>query len=96
MRPRDWFSVGIRLFGVWVLYRGFTHLLGVGTFVFGLAPKVFARDFDDAHTGLMYDLWFAAGFFALAIYFMFAAEHLTRWVFNEPEPKMETHPTDSI
>jgi hypothetical protein len=86
MRPRDWFSVGVRLFGVWTFYRGFSDLLASGVWLFGLAPRFAAKDFDDAHTGLVYDLWYAAGFFALAIYFIFGAEHLTRWAFNEPGP----------
>ena len=86
MQPRDWFCLGVRLLGVWVLYRGVQDLLHVGASVLGLIPASVAKQFDDEHTTLMYDLWFAAGFLAFAIYLIFGAEHLTRWACKEPMP----------
>jgi hypothetical protein len=87
MRPREWFSLGVRLLGVWVLYRGFGDLLHLGTSVLGLRPASIAKEWDDLHSAQMYDLWFAAGYLAFAIYLLFGAEHLTRWVFGESTPK---------
>jgi hypothetical protein len=83
MRPRDWFSVGVRLLGVWVLYRGVSDLLHVGASVLGIRPVSITKEFNDAHTALMYDLWYAAGFLAFSLYLIFGAEHLTRWVYAE-------------
>jgi hypothetical protein len=84
MRPRDWFSVGVRLLGVWFSTRGVTDLLTAGTYVLGLAPKALTDRHDDLRTGVTYNLWYAAGTLALAIYLVFGAEHLTRWAFQEP------------
>ena len=83
MRPRDWFNVGVRLLGVWVLYRGFGDLLHAGASLLGVKPESVIREFNDVHTAIMYDLWYAAGFLVLALYLIFGAEHLTRWAYKE-------------
>src|SRR4051794_21364064 len=86
MRPRDWFCVGVRLLGVWLFARGVTDLLTAGTYILGIAPKALSDRHQDLHTGVMYNLWYAAGGLAFAIYLLFGAEHLTRWAFQEPLP----------
>jgi len=89
MQPRDWFSVGVRLLGVWLSARGLTDLLTAGSYVLGIAPKALTDRYDGSHTGVMYNLWYAAGILALAIYLIFGAEHLTRWAFQEPTPQID-------
>jgi hypothetical protein len=94
MRPRDWFSVGVRLFGLYVFFRGFTDLLlGVG-YALKLLPQSNFRDLTDTPRAETYYLWYAAGYLALAIYFIFGAEHLTKWAFKELA-ESETDPEDS-
>ena len=96
MRPRDWFSVGVRLFGLWVFYRGFADLLTLGTLVMGISPSAtIDRGFGEgASTASNYYLWYAAGYFALAAYLLLGADHLTRWLFDEPHPSPPTAPID--
>ena len=84
MQPRDWFSVGVRLLGVWFSTRGVTDLLTAGTCLLGIVPKALVDKYEDLHAGVMYNLWYAAGVLAFAIYLIFGAEHLTRWAFQEP------------
>jgi|tagenome__1003787_1003787.scaffolds.fasta_scaffold19990862_2 hypothetical protein len=84
MRSRGWFALGVRLLGVWVLYRAVGDLLHLGTAVLGINPETVAKQWDSAHTGVMYELWYVAGFGAFAIYLLLGAEHLTRWVYGEP------------
>ncbi len=90
MRPRDWFSVGVRLIGVWVFYRGFEYVL-----TFGASWLSFSRN---AAMGrplgappALGDLQFlfTAGYFGLAIYLVFGADHLTRWAFREKKRTAE-------
>jgi hypothetical protein len=96
MRPRDWFSVGLRLFGVWLVYRGVGDLLAAASWLLGLTPRYVAKDFDDAHSGVMFSLMYSAGYFALSAYFLFGSEHLTRWSYDEPSPTSdEDGPGDS-
>lgn len=69
MNPREWFVLGIRLFGLWSL------MTGVG----------YAANFVDARLGLSQlplgtkpngYLFYAACDFAIAAYFLFGARHL--------------------
>jgi hypothetical protein len=83
MRPRDWFSVGVRLFGIYFFYRGFADLLTFGAYNMQIIPHVSSlRELGEGNPGNYY-LWFAAGYLAMAIYCVFYAEHLTRWAFKE-------------
>jgi hypothetical protein len=87
MRPRDWFSVGIRLLGAWVFYNGFVDLIYVGALLLGVAPHyIVDKDYGSLEKASIGYLWYAAGRFALAIYFVFFTEHLARWVFDTPNP----------
>jgi hypothetical protein len=86
MQPRDWFSVGVRLFGLWVFYKGLNDLLGAVSWLFGMAPEYVTSNFDIVGKGVAFSLMYAASYFAVAAYFVFGAEHLTRCVFSEPPP----------
>jgi len=84
MRPQDWFGVGVRLLGVWVLFQGVVgNLLKVGTSQLGLGPASIAKEWNDVHSAQMHDLWYAAGFLACSICLIFGAEYLTRWAYKE-------------
>ena len=95
MRPRDWFSLGVRLIGVGVLYHGVGDVLHLGSTVLGLSPESTLKQWNDSHTMVMYDLWFAAGYLAFAVYLIFGAEHLTRKAFNEPSPAQPPDESES-
>lgn len=84
MRPRDWFSVGVRLMGVWIFYeRGFAYFLAFGADRLNLQGKSpLAGDIDTAGNEQYY-FWYALGCTVLAIYFVFGADQLTRWAFHE-------------
>ena len=85
MRPREWFLVGIRVFGAWPIYRGvmeFTNLLSVAL---DAVPKNYL---DTAFGG---SDWTAAKNYALyavvnlafGSFLFFGGEGLTKWVFDE-------------
>jgi hypothetical protein len=83
MSSRDWFSLGARLLGLWALYHGVGDLIHLGSSVLGLSPESTLKQWNDAHTMHMYELWYAAGYLAFAIYLLLGAEHLTKWVYSE-------------
>jgi hypothetical protein len=85
MAPRDWFSVGVRLIGVWVFYeRGFAYFLSFAAFRLNRSDQsAFGEQFDSGSGGDLYYLWYAIGCTILSLYFVFGADHLTRWAFHE-------------
>jgi hypothetical protein len=90
MRSRDWFALGVRLLGVWVLYRAVGDILHLGAAVLGLSAASVAREFDSTHTRIIYELWYVAGFLAFAFYLLLGAEHLTRAVYDNSPPNEDT------
>jgi hypothetical protein len=81
MRPRDWFSVGIRLFGVWIFYEGFVYFVGyVGERVDLFWESEFSEDFRLARSRGHVYLWYAIGNITLALFILLRAEHLTDWL----------------
>ena len=87
MLPRDWFSVGLRLFGVYVFYRGVSYLLATLADKLDLLSKSqISRDLEiyQAHNG--YYLMMSVGFMGLGFLLIYGAERITRWAFNEPSP----------
>jgi hypothetical protein len=89
MRPRDWFLVGVRLIGVWALFRAFEILwpiLGVWLQLTSISGPGFR-----AMNGLgIYSAWQVGGYVATAALFLFGAEWLTRIVFPERRLSPET------
>jgi len=84
MRPRDWFSVGVRLLGVWIFYdRGFSYFLTFGAERLRLDKSPLAGGLDTTGNEQYY-FWYALGCTAFASYLIFGAEHLTRLAFREP------------
>ena len=85
MRPRDWFSVGVRLFGVWVIYDGFIYLL---TFLANrlsqLARSDIARELDPPRYSSVFYIVSSLGSIAFGFVLIYGAERITRWAFSEP------------
>lgn len=83
MRPRDWFSVGVRLLGVWIFFeRGFSYLLAFGAERLRLDKSPLVGGID-TEANEQYYFWYALGCTAFALYLVFGAEHLTRLAFRE-------------
>lgn len=95
MRPRDWFLVGLRLMGAWIFYHAVSASLSAAAYVMNLAARLSMDRFDDAHAGAMYNLWYALGYGTLGLYFIFGAEGLTKWIFDEYPREEDTDPDDS-
>src|SRR4029079_15243361 len=92
MQSRDWFALGTRLLGVWVLYRSVQDWLHVGISIMGYFPPSMSK-FDDSYTALKYDVFFAAGFLAFSLYLLFGAERLTRFAYKSRPHLLPTTPT---
>lgn len=87
MLSRDWFSVGVRLFGIWVMYDGFTYLLGyIADRVVQMSRSEIARELDPVRSTPSYYVVFGVGTIALGFFLTSGAEQLTRWAFKEPSP----------
>jgi hypothetical protein len=87
MGPRDWFSVGVRLFALWVIYDGVTYLMAVfaNRLVYFTQPDAITGFNAPQHTltdYAVYSVGALCGGFALLV----KAEELTRWAFKEPPP----------
>jgi hypothetical protein len=87
MRARDWFGVGIRLLGVYVIYDAFNFL--VGFFARRMVESEIARELGGSKSAPAYYLVYAVCLAASGFILIWGAERLTRWAFNEPaaEPK---------
>lgn len=95
MRPRDWFSVGVRLLGVWIFCeRGFSYFLAFGAERLRLDKSPLAGGIDTVGNEQYY-FWYAMGSSVLAAYFVFGAEHLTRLAFRESAPAADAFPPES-
>ena len=95
MRPRDWFLVGLRLLGAWIFYLAVRSSLAAATYVMDLMPEYSIDHFDNAHSGAMYNLWYALGYGTLGLYFIFGAEGLTKWIFDEYPRDEDTDADDT-
>jgi hypothetical protein len=83
MRPRDWFSVGARLFGIWVFYRGFVYLLYfIADCVTQLSRSELSREFEKS---LWRSDYVVSGIALMGVGYLlvFHAERLTRAAFKE-------------
>jgi hypothetical protein len=82
MRPRDWFGVGVRLLGLYVVYDGFSYL--VGFLARRMVDSRIARELGGGSVPGYY-LVYAVCFLAFGFLLLWGAERLTRWAFNEPD-----------
>lgn len=84
MHPRDWFAVGVRLFGVYVFYRSIAYFLSFLSYRLDLMSRSgLAQELDTSQSHSSYYGVFAAGYFALSYVLVFGAERITRWAFGE-------------
>lgn len=88
MRPRDWFSVGTRLFGLYVCLRGFAYLLLVlADSLSLLTSSDLSREWETARAHRSADMVFAGGYIGLGFILVYGAERITRLAYNEPAPE---------
>ncbi|MHB8865660.1 MAG: hypothetical protein ACYC6N_25055 [Pirellulaceae bacterium] len=69
MSPQEWFVLGIRLFGVWLLTKGVAYFASYVDLRFGLTGM-------SGDTSPNSYLYYAGCDFALAAYFLLGARHL--------------------
>jgi hypothetical protein len=87
MSARDWFSVGVRLLGVWVIYDGFVYLLAVlSEGVSHFSRSEVSRSLTAESQPPIDYAFYAVGALAFGFVLISGAERLTRWAFNEPSP----------
>lgn len=97
MRPRDWFSVGIRLFGLWVIYRGFTFAMYFVADCLSLFTAfALSNEWETAKKNSKPEIFLAAGYLILGFIFVYGGERLTRLVFNEPSPLLGNNNADDL
>jgi hypothetical protein len=80
MRPRDWFAVGLRLFGVWACIRGFDYGISLAALRLGLGTSQ-ASPFD-RHAEVLSYLFFASADIALGVCLIMAAEQIADFAFR--------------
>jgi hypothetical protein len=76
MTPREWFILGIRLFGLYLITRGTTYVAAFADYKLALSES--PRGVNP--TG---NLLYAAIDFALALYFLLGARHLAGFCEND-------------
>lgn len=87
MTPRDGFSVGIRLFGIYAIYEGFMDLwFPLASRLWELSRSDVMRELDESRLGPGLYLIYAVGSMAFGIILLIKAERITRWAFSEPSP----------
>jgi hypothetical protein len=84
MKPRDWFGLGVRFTGLWCLMQSATNLLYFLDVRLGFSSPGDAAQSVYGKTSPQGYVLYAAGYSAIAFYFLLCTEHLTRWTFNEP------------
>ena len=75
MKPRELFSLGIRLLGVWLLYQGATYIAGFADMK--LFPST-TKAQDSASVYLIY----ATMHFSIAVFFLLWTETLVNWSYG--------------
>ena len=90
MKPRELFSLGVRLLGVWLLYSSATYVAGFADMkLFPSTP----RAQDSATSYLIY----AMTHFSIAVFFLLWTETLVNWSYgNEGMPKDVEPEHDSV
>jgi hypothetical protein len=98
MRPRDWFLVGIRLLGVYVVYRGVVEAANLLSVLFGAMPQYYLeRDFGGSSWAATKNyLLYAIVDFALGLYFVYGGEEITKRVFDEYPRDEEEEKPDAV
>ena len=79
MTSRDWFMVGARLLGLWILYQSVSYLSTYIDF------ELISGRGDDRHRTVNY-LFYSMVDALLGFYLLFGTNHLARLVHNEPKP----------
>ncbi|MBX6315953.1 MAG: hypothetical protein IRY99_24020 [Isosphaeraceae bacterium] len=82
MIPRDWFVLGIRLFGIWLITCSASYLMTFCDFRFGL---VAVRELVNPHGYLLY----ATSDLILALIFLRGAQRIAAWCDGEAHEKEE-------
>lgn len=88
MTGRDWFTVGVRLLGAWVLW------LALEYFIAYLGQRLDFLERLPQGQSPHYYLYLTACYLAVACYFLFGTRHLARLCYGE-EPRPPMVPADS-
>ena len=87
MGPRDWFALGVRLFGIWLIARGMTYVASFADLkLYPVSDK--ARDSASAH------LIYAMLDFGLAALFLLGTRTIVDWSYGE-EPGGTADPQET-
>jgi hypothetical protein len=90
MTPRDWFALGVRLFGVWMLIRAAAYIASFVDLKLGLTPIPFSGGGNP--TGY---LLYATFDLALAALFLLWTRKLVNWTYGEDPANKAVAPGDS-
>jgi hypothetical protein len=82
MSPRDWFGFGVRFAGLWCACKSAFDFMGYLDVRLGFS-KMRVSPLDGYESSPDSYLVYAAGYGALALYFLRATEHLTRLTFHD-------------
>ena len=76
MSSRDWFGVGVRLFGIWLITRGSVYVATLGEYKLGFAT---APNGGNPTSLLLYTILD----FGLAAVFLLWTRHVVEWTYGE-------------
>lgn len=94
MQARDWFSVAVRVLGVWVIFCGFEQLFAFANLWFTPQEDPMFRPESRQMAQATVYLWYAGGYWVLGSFMLFGAEPLTRLAFREPLPPQPVSTAD--
>jgi hypothetical protein len=81
MRPRDLFSVGLRLFGVWMGLRGFDYIVNVISIRLGLTPSSTGFALNQ-HAEELWYLFYASADITIGVCLILGAEQFADFAFR--------------
>jgi hypothetical protein len=81
MRPRDWFLVGAKMFGLWACYRGL-YILTMAL----VNNFINYEHVEMTSSRTISEFLFAAFDLAVGFMLLFGTDHITRLAFGEPAP----------
>jgi hypothetical protein len=84
MRPRDWFAVGVRLVGLWLILHGCILALSLLSSHLTDARSSIERDFAHASARMTGELIYIFGHWMIGGVVIYGAERVATWAYPEP------------